>query len=78
MTFCLNKKVQISRIEIGNIFFILKFIFSNRQMWKSLGDMDKEEAMQKYINLVVKVCPLFTAHLEANKRHLEEEQKRLK
>lgn len=48
-------------------------------LWKSLGEMPKEEAMRRYIELLAKVCPLFTAHLEAHKRHLEElEEKRKK
>lgn len=34
--------------------------------------------MNRYINLINKVCPLFYAHLEAHKRHLEEQQKRLR
>lgn len=42
------------------------------QMWKTLGDLSKEEAMNKYVNLVYKACPMFQAHLEAHKRYLEE------
>ena len=30
--------------------------------------------MNKYINLVAKLCPLFHAHFEAHKRHLEEQE----
>jgi hypothetical protein len=37
--------------------------------------MNKEEAMNRYINLVAKVCPLFHAHFEAQKRHLEDMEK---
>lgn len=49
------------------------------QLWKSLGNLSKEDAMNKYIELITKICPLFHAHLEAHKRHLEEmEQKRRK
>lgn len=49
------------------------------QLWKSLGNLSKEDAMKKYIELITKICPLFHAHLEAHKSHLEEmEQKRRK
>jgi acyl-CoA-binding protein len=49
------------------------------QLWKSLGDLSKEEAMKKYVNLVYKACPMFQAHLEAHKRYLEEiEQQKLR
>lgn len=44
-----------------------------RQLWKSLGDLSKEEAMQRYIVLLLKISPLFHTFMEAHKRHLEEE-----
>lgn len=44
------------------------------QLWKSLGHLTREEAMNRYINLVAKVCPLFPLHFEAHKRHVEEQE----
>jgi len=47
------------------------------QLWKSLGDLTRDEAMKSYIELIAKVCPLFVAHLEANLKHVEEEKQKL-
>lgn len=47
------------------------------QLWKSLGDLPREQAMKSYIELIAKVCPLFVAHLEAHFKHLEQERLKL-
>lgn len=58
---------------------LISFLSLTSQLWKSLGDLSKDEAMKKYIEVISRACPLFHAHLEAHKRNLEEmEQKRLK
>lgn len=44
------------------------------RLWRSLGHLEKEEAMNRYINLVVKVCPLFIVHFEAQKLDLEKQE----
>ncbi len=62
-----------SMIILLNSKFILLF-FSFSQLWKSLGDLSKDEAMKRYINLIAKVCPLFHVHFEAHKRHVEEQE----
>jgi hypothetical protein len=49
-----------------------------RQLWKSLGNLSKEDAMNKYIELITKICPLFHAYLEAHKSHIEEMEQRRK
>ncbi|CAF1001210.1 unnamed protein product [Brachionus calyciflorus] len=68
-------KFDESKITVG----FLDLVGKDRvQLWKTLSDLSKEEAMDRYINLINKVCPLFYAHLEAHKRNLEEEQNRLR
>jgi hypothetical protein len=58
------------------VFFLYYFFVNNSQLWKSLGNISVEDATKKYIDVVNKVCPLFYAHLEAHKRHLEEEEQK--
>jgi acyl-CoA-binding protein len=49
------------------------------QVWKTLGNLSKEDAMKRYIELVTKTCPLFYPYFEAHKSQLEEaEQNKLK
>lgn len=70
-----NYKFEDEKNKVG----ILDMVGKDRvQLWKSLGDVPREEAMKKYINLVMKVCPLFYAHFEAHKRHLEEQEQQMK
>lgn len=58
---------------------VLICLISLRQLWKSLGNLNKEDAMNKYVEIIKKSCPLFHVHYEAHVRHLEEiEKKRLK
>lgn len=71
-----SKKLEDEQNKVG----FLDLVGKDRiQLWKSLGDLSKEDAMEKYIELITRICPLFHAHFEAHKRNLEEmEQKRLK
>lgn len=40
--------------------------------WQSLGDITKDEAMEGFIILLDKICPLFKTYLEAQKCDVEE------
>ena len=51
----------------------LLYWFLHRQLWKTLGDLSREEAMQRYIAHLLTISPLFHTFMEAHKRHLEEE-----
>jgi len=48
------------------------------QLWKTLGDLSREEAMQRYIAHLLTISPLFHTFMEAHKRHLEEELRKKK
>lgn len=64
-----SRKLEDEQAKVG----FLDLIGKDRiQLWKALGDLSKEEAMNKYIELITKICPLFSVHLEAHKSHLEE------
>ena len=52
-----------------------KHIFRNA--WASLGNLQRHEAMQAFIEEVVKVMPHLRAYLESLKEEKEEEQRRL-
>lgn len=39
-----------------------------RQAWASLGDMSKEDAMIRFVDLLDILCPLFKPYIEAHKR----------
>lgn len=43
-----------------------------KQAWQNLGDLTKEEAMEGFIVLLDKLCPLFKTSVEAQKRDIEE------
>jgi hypothetical protein len=71
----LNKMDFFCHKHLNLSFLILfHFLFLKSQLWKSLGDLSREEAMKRYISLIAKVCPLFHAHFEAHKRHVEEQE----
>ncbi|XP_058800219.1 Golgi resident protein GCP60 [Phymastichus coffea] len=43
-----------------------------KQAWQNLGNLTKEEAMEGFIVLLDKLCPLFKTFVEAQKRDVEE------
>ena len=47
-----------------------------RQVWQSLGEMSKEEAMKKFIELINETCPLFRPYVEAHRRDREEQERK--
>ncbi|XP_046749412.1 Golgi resident protein GCP60 [Diprion similis] len=52
---------------------VLDMIGRDRRLaWQNLGDISKEEAMEGFIVLLDKLCPLFKTVVEAQKRDLEE------
>lgn len=46
-----------------------------RLAWQNLGDISKEQAMEGFIVLLDKLCPLFRTVVEAQKRDFEEKQR---
>merc|ERR1712127_446728 len=65
--------------EVGQQVGFLDLVGKDRlQLWKSIGDISKEEAMTRYIDIIGKACPLFHAHFEAHKRQHEEKEKERK
>ncbi|KAK2575954.1 hypothetical protein KPH14_007315 [Odynerus spinipes] len=57
---------------------VLDVIGRDRRLaWQNLGDISKEQAMEGFIVLLDKLCPLFKTVVEAQKRDIEE-KKRLK
>ncbi|XP_035721502.1 Golgi resident protein GCP60-like isoform X1 [Vespa mandarinia] len=57
---------------------VLDVIGKDRRLaWQNLGDISKEQAMEGFIVLLDKLCPLFKTVVEAQKRDIEE-KKRLK
>lgn len=57
---------------------VLDVIGRDRRLaWQNLGDISKEQAMEGFIILLDKLCPLFKTVVEAQKRDIEE-KKRLK
>ncbi|CAG0923084.1 unnamed protein product [Notodromas monacha] len=46
-----------------------------RKFWKNLGDMSKEEAMEKFVSRLTEVSPVFVAYVEAHKRDKESKLK---
>ncbi|XP_015587980.1 Golgi resident protein GCP60 [Cephus cinctus] len=52
---------------------VLDVIGRDRRMaWQNLGDISKEQAMEGFIVLLDKLCPLFKTVVEAQKRDIEE------
>lgn len=52
---------------------VLDVIGKDRRLaWQSLGDISKEQAMEGFIVLLDKLCPLFITVVEAQKRDIEE------
>lgn len=52
---------------------VLDVIGKNRRLaWQNLGDISKEQAMEGFIILLDKLCPLFRTVVEAQKRDIEE------
>lgn len=43
--------------------------------WQTLGDITKEQAMEGFIVLLDKLCPLFKTFVEAQKRDIEEKSR---
>lgn len=48
-----------------------------RVAWQCLGNMSQGDAMLAFINRLEELCPLFDSYVEANKRDLEEKDRRL-
>lgn len=48
-----------------------------RVAWQGLGNMSHGDAMLAFINRLEELCPLFDSYVEANKRDLEEKERRL-
>lgn len=52
---------------------VLDVIGKDRRLaWQNLGDISKEQAMEGFIVLLDKLCPLFRTVVEAQKRDIEE------
>lgn len=55
---------------------VLDVIGKDRRLaWQNLGDISKEQAMEGFIVLLDKLCPLFRTVVEAQKRDVEEKQR---
>ncbi|XP_018352842.1 PREDICTED: Golgi resident protein GCP60 [Trachymyrmex septentrionalis] len=55
---------------------VLDMIGRDRRVaWQNLGDISKEQAMEGFIILLDKLCPLFRTVVEAQKRNFEEKQR---
>ncbi|XP_029659786.1 Golgi resident protein GCP60 [Formica exsecta] len=55
---------------------VLDVIGRDRRLaWQNLGDISKEQAMEGFIVLLDKLCPLFRTVVEAQKRDFEEKQR---
>ncbi|KAL0124161.1 hypothetical protein PUN28_006176 [Cardiocondyla obscurior] len=55
---------------------VLDMIGKDRRLaWQNLGDISKEQAMEGFIVLLDKLCPLFRTVVEAQKRNFEEKQR---
>ncbi|XP_012281155.1 Golgi resident protein GCP60 [Orussus abietinus] len=55
---------------------VLDVIGRDRRLaWQNLGDISKEQAMEGFIVLLDKLCPLFKTVVEAQKRDIEEKQR---
>lgn len=55
---------------------VLDMIGRDRRLaWQNLGDISKEQAMEGFIVLLDKLCPLFRTVVEAQKRDCEEKQR---
>ena len=52
-------------------------IFNFRNAWASLGNLKRHEAMQVFVEEVVKLMPHLRAYLESLQKEQEEELKRL-
>jgi len=81
LLFVLNKQIKNFKYEEEkNKVGFLDLVGNDRlQVWKSIGDLSKEDSMKKYVEVISRVCPLFHAHFEAHERHLEEmKQNKLK
>ncbi|XP_033208470.1 Golgi resident protein GCP60 [Belonocnema kinseyi] len=55
---------------------VLDVIGKDRRLaWQNLGDISREEAMEGFVVLLDKLCPLFKTVVEAQKRDVEEKQR---
>ncbi|XP_032688942.1 Golgi resident protein GCP60 [Odontomachus brunneus] len=55
---------------------VLDVIGKDRRLaWQNLGDITKEQAMEGFIVLLDKLCPLFRTVVEAQKRDFEEKER---
>ncbi|XP_043283874.1 Golgi resident protein GCP60 [Venturia canescens] len=55
---------------------VLDVIGKDRRLaWQNLGDITKEQAMEGFIVLLDKLCPLFRTVVEAQKRDIEEKER---
>lgn len=55
---------------------VLDVIGKDRRLaWQNLGDISKEEAMEGFVVLLDKLCPLFKTVVEALKRDIEEKKR---
>ncbi|KAF7991382.1 hypothetical protein HCN44_002944 [Aphidius gifuensis] len=55
---------------------VLDVIGKDRRLaWQNLGDITKEQAMEGFVVLLDKLCPLFRTVVEAQKRNIEEQER---
>ncbi|XP_054264447.1 Golgi resident protein GCP60 isoform X2 [Macrosteles quadrilineatus] len=56
---------------------VLDVIGRDRRLaWQSLGEMSKEDAMCNFVLMLDRLCPLFTAYIEAHKADIEARERR--
>lgn len=52
---------------------VLDVIGKDRRVaWQNLGNMPREEAIDRFIELIEKLCPSFSPYIEAVKKNKEE------
>ncbi|XP_055341086.1 Golgi resident protein GCP60-like isoform X2 [Paramacrobiotus metropolitanus] len=70
---CLDGGLYTQVISCG-----LRCLYSHilRRAWSSLGEMSKEEAMLRFVDLLDLLCPLFKPYIEAHKRDREDLEKK--
>ena len=47
------------------VVYCMYYCLLYRQVWQSLEDMSKDEAMSQYVHCLSVACPQFTSHIEA-------------
>ena len=64
--------VQFLSVYLFDCEFRHCFIVVYRQVWQSLEDMNKDEAMSQFVHCLSVSCPQFTKHIEALQQHRNE------